>query len=157
MSGNMLCSSGRRMKEFLCTWMVISINHMKHSVNKPGLYHSDKVSRFEIVQNTVGPRHGHAQFTINSLAFFDEHLSKADAFRECIYYWGNGKLWSEYVGCNARCGSIQFLLRESPKLWRISTEDSTDLRDQLLNSFRPILKCFCDLHFSGLCVFKLLC
>jgi hypothetical protein len=67
-------------------------DHMKHLVNKPGLHHTDKFSRFEIARNIAGPPYGHAQFTINSLAFFDEHLSKADALREYIYYWGNGKL-----------------------------------------------------------------
>ena len=66
-------------------------DQMKHSINKPGLHHTDKFTRFEIARNVAGPPYGHAQFTINSLAFFDEHLSKADALREYIYYWGNGK------------------------------------------------------------------
>lgn len=67
-------------------------DHMKHLIDKPGLHHTDKLTRFEIARNIAGPPYGHAQFTINSLAFFDEHLSKADALREYIYYWGNGKL-----------------------------------------------------------------
>ena len=67
-------------------------DHMKHLIDKPGLHHTDKLTRFEIARNIAGPPYGHAQFTINSLAFFDEHLSKADALREYIYYWGNGEL-----------------------------------------------------------------
>ena len=65
-------------------------DQMKHLINKPGLHHTDKLTHFEIARNIAGPPYGHAQFTINSLAFFDEHLSKADALREYIYYWGNG-------------------------------------------------------------------
>ncbi len=72
---------------------------MKHSINKPGLHHNDKFTRFEIARNIAGPPYGHAQFTINSLAFFDEYLSKADALREYIYYWGNGKSQPRVTSC----------------------------------------------------------
>lgn len=67
-------------------------DHMKYAIDTPGMHHTDKFTRFEIARNTAGPPYGHAQFTINSLAFFDQLLSKAEALREYIYYWGNGRL-----------------------------------------------------------------